>query len=506
MFNQPSHTSDSRRTARRFGAFISYSRRDNSSRNRNWADWLQDYLEHYQIPSSLIKSDGRRSFFPVFVDHDELAVAHRLTDSLKDKLSKSDALVVLCSPRSAVSPHVNREITEFRELKSADRIFCVIIDGDPSTREPGVTCFPPALFENTEDPPLAADFRPSGLPNQGFTSSAALRRRLIAEGKGRADIQEQTRNYAKRLRVERLRLLAGLLKVEYGLFVRKHNLAERRRFLLKSVAMIAIAGLSVFGLVLYVATRPSVARYRLKHIHGAEIDGDTNILRITFPSAAAIDLYGNVESVVSLATQAGTTTHLVIQGGEGLHLEPIAKLESLERLILRGCKNLPSLQFINRLSRLKELSLTSTELYPARLRDIERNDTIEILHLGGNRAIKSEDAVYTLRTMRSLTTLNLPACEQLVIDLEVVAAFDSTEALQSLNLSGIDWPRSTPNAVEALINSAATKNVDLIGLPSEDNEGELTGTEPESSRPLLKRRENEDAAEVCALGDRLLHW
>lgn len=143
----------------KYWAFISYSHAD-----AKWGDWLHAALETYRVPSRLVrtaKSDGAvpRRIFPVFRDREELASSASLGGNIETALQQSRALVVICSPRAAVSRWVNEEIKLYKNLGREDRVFCLIVDGEPNPPADSglLECFPPILREPAE--PIAADAR-----------------------------------------------------------------------------------------------------------------------------------------------------------------------------------------------------------------------------------------------------------------------------------------------------------------------------------------------------------
>ncbi len=142
----------------RYKAYISYSHVD-----ERWATWLQHALETYRVPARL--AAGRelpKRLSPIFRDREDLSSASNLAESLVEALNDSDAMIVVCSPAAAQSRWVNEEILRFRELGRAERIFCMVVEGDPGSQSTGQTCFPPALLEAGGDErvePLAADAR-----------------------------------------------------------------------------------------------------------------------------------------------------------------------------------------------------------------------------------------------------------------------------------------------------------------------------------------------------------
>jgi hypothetical protein len=135
--------------------------------DQSWAAWLHKALESYRVPKRLVGSTGLYGavpgrLTPIFRDRDELSSAADLSGKLKDALADSETLIVLCSPEAARSRWVNEEIRHFRSLGRGDRIYCVIVDGDPQASEPQNACFPAALLECKDDQatePLAADAR-----------------------------------------------------------------------------------------------------------------------------------------------------------------------------------------------------------------------------------------------------------------------------------------------------------------------------------------------------------
>ncbi len=125
---------------KRYYAFISYKRED-----ERWAKWLQHRLEHYKLPSNLNgRTDLPREIRPVFRDTAELNPGN-LPQQIHDALTTSRHLIVVCSPRSAASPWVNREIEAFIAMGKQDRIIPFIVDGRPMADDPGEECFPQAI-------------------------------------------------------------------------------------------------------------------------------------------------------------------------------------------------------------------------------------------------------------------------------------------------------------------------------------------------------------------------
>jgi len=157
----------------RYFAFLSYSHAD-----RHWADWLYRSLETYRVPSRLVGQLTKtgvvpRRLIPIFRDREEFACATDLSSNIHAALAQSANLIVICSPGAAASRWVNEEVATFQRLGRSERIFCLVVDGEPNTRNlPGSEakeCFAPALHRvpatgrdasGNGFEPIAADVRP----------------------------------------------------------------------------------------------------------------------------------------------------------------------------------------------------------------------------------------------------------------------------------------------------------------------------------------------------------
>lgn len=150
----------------RYAAFVSYS-----SKDARFAQRLHRALESYGIPASLGKFDliggGKANrIYPVFRDREELS-AGQLGEQIEAHLRAAAALIVICSPNSAASPWVQKEIEFFAGLGRRDKIFAIIPDNAPLIDDSGAdctpTCFPPAFrgdaLQGDALEPLAADAR-----------------------------------------------------------------------------------------------------------------------------------------------------------------------------------------------------------------------------------------------------------------------------------------------------------------------------------------------------------
>ena len=209
---------------KRYAAFISYNQRD-----RAQARWLHRSLETYRFPAKLV---GRVTKFgvlanrlpPIFQDREELSASADLAESVHRALADSASLIVICSPNGARSTWVNEEIREFTRLGRRGEIQCLVIAGEPrplaNPQDPADDgCFPPALYENGGQEPLAADIRPG------------------MDGKGLA----------------RLKLISGITGVGFDELRQREHARRTRRLVVATtilaLALLLVASLAAFALV-----------------------------------------------------------------------------------------------------------------------------------------------------------------------------------------------------------------------------------------------------------------
>jgi tetratricopeptide (TPR) repeat protein len=212
----------------KYWAFISYSHAD-----AKWAGWLHKQLETFAVPRALAGRRTERGYgvpkrlFPVFRDRLELPGSANLAQNIAEALRQSRYLVVVCSPRSAVSRWVNQEVMAYKAMGRGDRVLCFIVDGEPNATdkpEAGLLeCFPPGirhrvgadgtLTEEREEP-IAADAR--------------------AGKDGRQDAL--------------LKVVAGLLGVGFDEVKRRAEARRRRVRAMWGAAAAVLVGLAAVGL------------------------------------------------------------------------------------------------------------------------------------------------------------------------------------------------------------------------------------------------------------------
>lgn len=125
----------------KYFAFISYSSHDIA-----WGKKLQKKLEGYRMPSTLCSEHGwqRNPIKPVFFAPTDIQPGD-LDEELKERLKASRNLIVICSPHSAKSDWVGKEIAFFHSLGRASSIHFFIVDGIPHSGNSETECFNPIV-------------------------------------------------------------------------------------------------------------------------------------------------------------------------------------------------------------------------------------------------------------------------------------------------------------------------------------------------------------------------
>jgi hypothetical protein len=254
----------------KYRAFLSYSHRD-----AKWADWLHKALESYRLPKQLIGTSTAlgtvtKRLTPIFRDREELASATDLGSVINEALTQSACQIIICSPQAANSRWVNEEILAFKRLGREDRIFCLIVAGEPNASDlPGrehEECFPKALrfkigvdgvLSDARTEPIAADARPG------------------KDGKKNA----------------LLKLIAGMLGVGFDVLRRREQQRRYRELFIAACAamfgMVFMSGLAAYSLIQRAAAQKQTARAEAEAEAARQTTGFlVGLFRILDPSEA----------------------------------------------------------------------------------------------------------------------------------------------------------------------------------------------------------------------------
>lgn len=127
----------------KYFAFISYSSHDTV-----WGKRLQKKLEGYSLPTTLCSERGweRKPMRPVFFAPTDIQPGG-LDEELKSRLRAAKSLIVVCSPHSAQSEWVGKEIEYFYSLGRQNNIHFFIVEGKPHSGDKATECFNPVVDE-----------------------------------------------------------------------------------------------------------------------------------------------------------------------------------------------------------------------------------------------------------------------------------------------------------------------------------------------------------------------
>ena len=126
-------------------AFVSYR-----SSDEKWAKWLQEKIESYRLPTTIQHENSdlpKSRLRPCFRYHTDIQ-PNELKTELRNKLEQSKYLLVICTPRSAQSQWVGKEIDTFVELGRRVRIIPIIVEGRPYSNDPATECYNPSLLKH----------------------------------------------------------------------------------------------------------------------------------------------------------------------------------------------------------------------------------------------------------------------------------------------------------------------------------------------------------------------
>jgi WD40 repeat protein len=323
---------------RHYAIFLSYRHVDNKQSGRQWATWLHQMLESYEVPPELVATPNSRSeltpasLYPVFRDEEELPADADLTRNIRQALEHSDLLVVICSPRAVSSRFVAEEIRYFKELGKSDRVLALVIDGEPNASDDlakqaaGLTaaleCFPePLRFGvacpdgtvdwTTRTEPIAADARPEGQPVEGWTTGAAYREQLLHERLlDRGEIERKVRQYEERLELVKLKIVAGALSIPLGVLTQRDKATQllkvQRR--LRTIRRLAVSFLCL-GLLTTLAAlvawqQRGAAKQETRHAEAAR-KAQVHALAMAFYDTA-LQLLGDAKFSQSLSYVAAS--------------------------------------------------------------------------------------------------------------------------------------------------------------------------------------------------------
>lgn len=214
----------------KYFAFISYS-----SKDLEWGKRLQRKLENYRMPATLCSEHGwsRTPIKPVFFAPTDIQPGG-LTEEIQERLRASRNLIVICSPHSAKSEWVGKEIAFFHQLGRTKQIYFFIVDGHPNSGDIDTECYNPVINALGIPEILGVNINERIYP-------------LAWLNKERAYVQ----------------LISKLLGVEFDSIWHRHNRILVQKSIAWSLGAIAVA-VTIFGVI--IGSRPVDVSIKMEEV------------------------------------------------------------------------------------------------------------------------------------------------------------------------------------------------------------------------------------------------
>ena len=189
---------------------------------------LFNLAENYRLPEPL-REEGLSGVKRAFRDTEELPVSRILTDTIDKALRSTNCLVVVCSTDTPSSEWVDREVATFIELGRADRVFPILISGDPETSFPASMKLIPDIMDRLMD--IRAEGNNSKMMME-LASTEMLRVIACVAGCDEDELLREHRMEQNRKTIKRAVCCAAafvlILVVSLSLMIRAQNYREEK--------------------------------------------------------------------------------------------------------------------------------------------------------------------------------------------------------------------------------------------------------------------------------------
>lgn len=247
----------------KYFAFISYN-----SHDTEWGKRLQKKLEHYRMPATLCSEHNwpRTPIKPVFFAPTDIQPGD-LSEELQQRLKASRNLIVICSPNSARSAWVGKEIEYFHSLDRTKNIHFFIVDGIPHSGDPVTECFNPVVEQLGLPEILGANIHERVYPQPWLNRERAY-----------------------------VQLISKLLGVEFDSIWQRHKRQMRKKVALWCVAALAIVA-AIIGV--WSANQPVDIDVRLNEtsVHNDNLPPLTNaVVAMTLDNETKTDTIRSIDN------------------------------------------------------------------------------------------------------------------------------------------------------------------------------------------------------------------
>ncbi len=216
-------------------AFISYSSKDKKAAKR-----IHHKIEGYKLPTVLrneLEANSETKYpqrvTPLFWDMTDLPPA-LLKKSILRELEDSRYLLLICTPNSAKSEWVNREVENFILMGRYERVIPYIIEGTPNSGDPNTECFPPILRKNREF---------ISYSDWSEEKNAEHHAKLHAILDGIDDELKGVAISGEGARISRLKVIARMLEVSPDTLIQRDKERQKKRIFWSSVTALFFAAL-----------------------------------------------------------------------------------------------------------------------------------------------------------------------------------------------------------------------------------------------------------------------
>jgi len=274
----------------RYDAFISYSRKDTA-----FAAKLEAELEAYHPPKDVLPD---RPPLNIFRDVEDIS-GTELRQAIREGLSQSRYLIVICSPNSYSSEWIGREVEYFVEVHpqqdGKQHIIPVLLAGRPNreaVREgaPDEKAFPEALCAcwKEDEEPLAPDFREAESPETPKAERKDLHRENL------------------------FMILAELLGKDKAKLLQRQRARERRRNRVMAAIGVAVL-LAMAGLTIWAILNAAEARRQARVALSRQLAAQSKALVDDGQPDLAMLLAIAADSVASTVEARGALLHGIVR-------------------------------------------------------------------------------------------------------------------------------------------------------------------------------------------------
>lgn len=433
--------------SRSYIAFLSYRHKP---LDMAIAKELHRSIERYVIPKDLSCNHPSRRLGYVFRDQDELPVSSDLSADIKEALDHSEYLIVVCTPDTPKSPWVNQEIDYFLKRHSVEKILAVLADGSPQES------FPEAITKiRDNDGNIIRDIEP-----------------LAANV-----VSDSIHSAVKRIKEEKLRLLAALIGCSYDTLRQRERRYKRSRFL-RITAICGIVILTFFGMLIHKNREISHQNDVLEEQNIALLKSESELLANT----AAMQLEdGDYYNAIANAIQALPVDddRPYIPNGTQILADALGVYDvgnSVVRGILKQDNNIYDVVFsddekyaftIDHVGRITAFEIASCkqlwsvwidanyEVYDPHIYYIPLNDSILVVHGNSVQALSAKDGIH----LWSYLLTEVSSSVVLSNDRLMLAVLDTISYPEQLNSQGTSYTHDVSDPGIRFISTTDGKEI-----------------------------------------------